>query len=157
MAIKMYKPHKSQLLASALVVLSGCYFIHQDEFEAEVHSSIRIDMPFATAISILGTRGMTCAGGNPSDCSRIRQGRQPRGPTSSCRGTGPRRSRSNSPAGQSEGLALIDHSPAYLLAASLIIEGRFYAMMQFRLVSARSADETRKVPLSAAQMDRHAD
>lgn len=57
--------------------LSACYVVHQDKFEEAVHSWIRVDMPFATAISILGTKGMTCNGGNPARCSRIRQGLQP--------------------------------------------------------------------------------
>jgi hypothetical protein len=59
------------------VLLIGCYFVRQDKFEAAVHSWIRVDMPFATAISILGSKGMTCTGGNPASCSRLRQGLQP--------------------------------------------------------------------------------
>jgi hypothetical protein len=34
-------------------------------------------MPFALAVSILGNHGMTCSGGNPASCSRIRGGLQP--------------------------------------------------------------------------------
>ena len=58
-------------------LLSACYFVHQSAFQESVHSWIRVDMPFATAISILGTKGMTCTGGNPASCSRIRRGLQP--------------------------------------------------------------------------------
>jgi hypothetical protein len=58
-------------------LLSACYFVRQTEFDESVHSWIRIDMPFATAISIVGTKGMTCTGGNPASCSRIRGGLQP--------------------------------------------------------------------------------
>jgi hypothetical protein len=64
-------------LAGISVLLSACYFVHQDKFEEKVHSWIRIDMPFATAVSVLGTKGMTCSGGNPASCSRLRQGLQP--------------------------------------------------------------------------------
>jgi hypothetical protein len=59
------------------LLLSACYFVRQAEFEESVHSWIRIDMPFATAISILGTKGMTCTGGNPASCARVRGGLQP--------------------------------------------------------------------------------
>lgn len=69
--------HKAFFLAGTYLVLSGCYFVDQQKFEHAVHTWIRIDMPFATAISILGTKGLTCTGGNPADCSRIRQGMQP--------------------------------------------------------------------------------
>jgi hypothetical protein len=68
---------KPFFLAGACLLLSACYFVHQEQFEETVHSWIRIDMPFATAISLLGKKGMTCSGGNPTDCSRIRQGLQP--------------------------------------------------------------------------------
>jgi hypothetical protein len=64
-------------LIAAGFLLGGCYFVHQEKFEQTVHSWIRVDMPFATAISILGTKGMTCDGGNPASCSRLRQGLQP--------------------------------------------------------------------------------
>jgi hypothetical protein len=64
-------------LAALCAPLSACYIAHQDKYEEAVHSWIRIDMPFATAISILGTKGMTCTGGNPTSCSRVRQGLQP--------------------------------------------------------------------------------
>jgi hypothetical protein len=68
---------KTYFLAGISLLLGACYFVHQDEFEEKVHSWIRIDMPFAAAISVLGTKGMTCTGGNPAGCSRIRQGLQP--------------------------------------------------------------------------------
>jgi hypothetical protein len=64
-------------LSTLCALLSACYFVHQDKFEEAVRSWIRIDMPFATAISILGTKGMTCTGGNPASCARLRQGLQP--------------------------------------------------------------------------------
>lgn len=68
---------RTRFVAALCALLSGCYFVHQDKFDEAVHSWIRIDMPFATAISILGTKGMTCTGGNPTTCSRVRQGLQP--------------------------------------------------------------------------------
>jgi hypothetical protein len=68
---------RTLFLAGVFALLTACYIVHQDKFEEAVHSWIRIDMPFATAISILGTKGMTCTGGNPASCSRIRQGLQP--------------------------------------------------------------------------------
>lgn len=34
-------------------------------------------MPFATVISFLETKGMTCNGENRTACSRVRQGLQP--------------------------------------------------------------------------------
>jgi hypothetical protein len=68
---------KAPFLMSASVFLSACYVIHQDRFEQSVHSWIRPDMPFATAISILGTKGMTCTGEHPASCGRVRQGLQP--------------------------------------------------------------------------------
>jgi len=68
---------KVRFLTGSCLLLSACYFVHQDRFEAEVHSWIRVDMPFATAISTLGAKGMRCSGGNPTDCSRIREGLQP--------------------------------------------------------------------------------
>jgi hypothetical protein len=64
-------------LAGICALLSACYIARQDKFEEAVHTWIRIDMPFATAISILGTKGLTCTGGNPASCSRVRQGFQP--------------------------------------------------------------------------------
>jgi hypothetical protein len=57
--------------------MSGCYFVDQPRFESQVHSWIRIDMPFAEALSILGNHGMRCSGGNPASCSRLRGGLQP--------------------------------------------------------------------------------
>ena len=68
---------KTLLLFVATALLSACYFVHQEKFERSVHSWIRIDMPFSLAISILGTKGMTCTGEHPASCSRIRQGLQP--------------------------------------------------------------------------------
>ncbi len=68
---------RTSCLTCLCVLLNACYFVHQDKFVEAVHSWIRVDMPFATAISILGTKGMTCTGGNPADCSRLRQGLQP--------------------------------------------------------------------------------
>jgi hypothetical protein len=53
---------KTLLLTGACSLLSACYFVHQEKFEQLVHSWIRIDMPFSLAISILGTKGMTCTG-----------------------------------------------------------------------------------------------
>lgn len=52
----------------AFLLLNACYFVHQDKFEGAVHSWIRVDMPFATAVSILESKGMTCDGGNPASC-----------------------------------------------------------------------------------------
>jgi hypothetical protein len=46
---------KTLILISASALLGACYFIHQEKFEQSVHSWIRIDMPFSTAISILET------------------------------------------------------------------------------------------------------
>ena len=68
---------KTPLLVVATALLSAWYFVHQEQFERSVHSWIRIDMPFSSAISILGTQGMTCTGEQPASCSRIRQGLQP--------------------------------------------------------------------------------
>jgi hypothetical protein len=68
---------KTLILISASVLLGACYFVHQENFEQSVHSWIQVDMPFSTAISILGTKGMTCTGEQPASCSRVRQGLQP--------------------------------------------------------------------------------
>jgi hypothetical protein len=68
---------KAVFLGGACALLSACYFVKQAKFEESVHSWIRVEMPFAQAISILGTKGMTCSGGNPASCSRIRGGLQP--------------------------------------------------------------------------------
>jgi len=62
---------------AACALLAGCYVARQSQFEQSVHSWLRIGMPFATATSILGTKGMSCSGGNPASCSRVRGGLQP--------------------------------------------------------------------------------
>jgi hypothetical protein len=59
-----------------VALLSGCYSANEAKLEESIHSWIRIDMPFAQAISILGKHGMECTGGNPASCSRIRGGLQ---------------------------------------------------------------------------------
>ena len=68
---------KTAFLVGACALLSACYFVKQEKFEQAVHSWIRVEMPFAQAISILGTKGMICNGGNPASCSRMRGGLQP--------------------------------------------------------------------------------
>jgi len=68
---------KALLTICACVLLSACYVVRQEKFEQSVHSWIRIDMPFSQAISILGSKGLTCAGSQPASCARIRQGLQP--------------------------------------------------------------------------------
>jgi hypothetical protein len=69
--------HRRPLFIVGVALLSACYFVNQTKLEESVHSWIRIDMPFAEAISILGKHGMACTGGNPTSCSRIRGGLQP--------------------------------------------------------------------------------
>lgn len=68
---------RKALFLIAPVLLSACYFVHQDRFEKSVHSWIRVDMPFSQAISILGSKGLICSGNKPASCSRVRQGLQP--------------------------------------------------------------------------------
>jgi hypothetical protein len=63
-------------LVGACALLSACYVVKQEKFEESVRSWVQVDMPFATAISVLGTKGMTCSGGNPASCSRVRGGLQ---------------------------------------------------------------------------------
>ena len=69
--------YKMSVFICTCVLLSACYVVRQEHFEESVHSWIRVDMPFSTAISILGTKGMTCTGEYPASCSRIRGGLQP--------------------------------------------------------------------------------
>jgi hypothetical protein len=70
--------HKKLFLGLGFnAMLSGCYFVNQTKFDDSVHSWVSVNMPFATAISILGQHGMACSGGNPASCARIRGGLQP--------------------------------------------------------------------------------
>ena|SRR5450631_313182 len=69
--------HKTASLLVACILLSACYFVRQSKFEESVHSWIRVGMPFSTAISILGNKGMDCTGEYPASCARIRGGLQP--------------------------------------------------------------------------------
>jgi hypothetical protein len=68
---------KKTMIVIASVLLSACYVVRQEQFEESVHSWIRVNMPFSTAVSILGTKGMTCSGEYPASCARIRGGLQP--------------------------------------------------------------------------------
>jgi hypothetical protein len=56
------------------VVLTGCYTPSQSSWNQHVHSWIRVGMPFASAIAVLGTHGLSCTGGNPTSCGRTRGG-----------------------------------------------------------------------------------
>jgi hypothetical protein len=68
---------RKTLCLISFALLSACYFVRQEKFEESVHAWIRVDMPFSQAISILGSKGLICAGNQPVSCSRIRQGLQP--------------------------------------------------------------------------------
>jgi len=53
--------------------LSGCYFVNQPAFESSVNKQVTVGMPLTTATQNLGRLGLSCAGANPVDCSRVRQ------------------------------------------------------------------------------------
>jgi hypothetical protein len=56
------------------VVLTGCYTPSQSSWNQHVHVWIRVGMPFTSAIAVLGTHGLSCTGGNPTSCGRMRGG-----------------------------------------------------------------------------------
>jgi hypothetical protein len=62
------------MILGMCAVLSGCYTPSQSSWDKHVHSWIRVGMPFATAIAVLGTHGLSCTGGNPTSCVRTRGG-----------------------------------------------------------------------------------
>jgi hypothetical protein len=62
------------MIVGMSAVLSGCYTPSQSSWDQHVHSWIRVGMPFAGAIAVLGTHGLSCTGGNPASCSRTRGG-----------------------------------------------------------------------------------
>src|ERR1022692_5222689 len=53
--------------------VSGCYFVNQPAFESSVSKQVSIGMPLTTATKNLGVLGLSCDGGNPVDCSQVRQ------------------------------------------------------------------------------------
>jgi hypothetical protein len=62
------------MILGICAVLTGCYTPSQSSWTQQVHSWIRVGMPFASAIAILGTHGLSCTGGNPTSCGRTRGG-----------------------------------------------------------------------------------
>ena len=64
---------KTWLGLSVTASLSGCYFVNQPAFESSVNKRVSVGMPLTTATNNLDTLGLSCDGGNPVDCSRIRQ------------------------------------------------------------------------------------
>lgn len=64
----------ASMILAICVVVAGCYTPSQSNWNQHVHSWIRVGMPFASAIAILGTHGLSCTGGNPTTCDRRRGG-----------------------------------------------------------------------------------
>jgi hypothetical protein len=65
------------VLLLCTIVLSGCYFRNQKAFEHRVRNHVAVGMPLQDAIARLSDMRLTCTRGNPSECSRIRQGLMP--------------------------------------------------------------------------------
>jgi hypothetical protein len=63
----------TSLAFSVTASLSGCYFVNQPAFESSVSKQVFVGMPLTTATKNLGDLGLSCDGGNPVDCSRVRQ------------------------------------------------------------------------------------
>jgi hypothetical protein len=57
--------------------LSGCYFRNQKAFERRVQSEVAVGMPVHDALLRLSDMRLSCIGGNPADCSRVRQSLMP--------------------------------------------------------------------------------
>jgi hypothetical protein len=64
---------KTWLAFGVTAGLSGCYFVNQAGFESSVNKHVAVGMPLATATKNLGALGLSCDGGSPVDCSRVRQ------------------------------------------------------------------------------------
>jgi hypothetical protein len=64
---------KTWLAIGVTAGLSGCYFANQPAFESSVGKHVSIGMPLTTATENLGALGLSCDGGNPVDCSRVRR------------------------------------------------------------------------------------
>jgi hypothetical protein len=62
------------MILGMCAVMAGCYTPSQSSWNRDVNSWIRVGMPFASAIAILGTHGLSCTGGNPTSCGRTRGG-----------------------------------------------------------------------------------
>ena len=62
------------MILGICAMVTGCYTPSQMTWDQHVHSWIRVGMPFASAIAILGTHGLSCTGGNPTSCGRMRGG-----------------------------------------------------------------------------------
>jgi hypothetical protein len=73
------KPHllltgiKTWLALSVTASVSGCYFVNQPGFESSVNKRVSVGMPLTTATKNLEALGLSCDGGNPVDCSQVRQ------------------------------------------------------------------------------------
>src|SRR5450631_2510466 len=64
---------KPFVAAGLSACLGACYFVNQPAFEASVRQQVVVGMPVATATKHLGDLKLACVGGNPVDCSRVRQ------------------------------------------------------------------------------------